>query len=540
MKLPGTCLLICALCGVISGQSNDAGIPVTDRLVIDKCGTCHPRDESGNMQRVSWQRTTPEGWQDEIKQMILRNGLSLTPEEARSIVRSLSADHGLSPEEARPVMYDPERRITEETNIPSERMRECGRCHAFARALEWRRSAAEWKEFSARHTERYKIRAGDEAVAFLTTAAPLHTPQWEAWSTRKVSPDLSGTWLVNAYVPGRGSLYGRIQIDRSAAGEYNTRVELRSVKDGLRIVRAGRGAVFGGYAWRGRSSSDTAVSPPDSLASEAREVMWFAPDQSSAEGRWFWGQYQEFEFNVKIQRRPSGSTLLALDCSALRLGSRSNRISVFGDRLPDKVSAADFDLGTGVTVRSIVSHTPDEAVLDVDVAQSAQPGKRDFHLGASVLHGAIAIYDRIDYVDVRPGSSVAAFGDREHPKGFHQFEAIAYQRGPDGRLHTPDDLELGPVDADWSVQVFHAAEGASSQFVGTMSASGLFTPADKNPGNNFDCWVTAVTKERDRNGEALTGKSYMVVTVPTYVFNGRRYVRDLDRWIDDGPAGGAP
>jgi len=27
----------------------------------------------------------------------------------------------------------------------------------------------------------------------------------------------------------------------------------------------------------------------------------------------------------------------------------------------------------------------------------------------------------------------------------------------------------------------------------------------------------------------------MVVTLPTYTFNGRRYVRDLDRWVDDGP-----
>jgi hypothetical protein len=69
-----------------------------------------------------------------------------------------------------------------------------------------------------------------------------------------------------------------------------------------------------------------------------------------------------------------------------------------------------------------------------------------------------------------------------------------------------------------------------------MSASGLLTPSDNNPNINFDCWVTAITNERDRDGEPLTGKSYVVVTVPTYVFNGRRYVRDLDRWIDEGPA----
>jgi hypothetical protein len=42
--------------------------------------------------------------------------------------------------------------------------------------------------------------------------------------------------------------------------------------------------------------------------------------------------------------------------------------------------------------------------------------------------------------------------------------------------------------------------------------------------------------EKNQDHEPLTGKAYLVVTVPVYIFNGRRYVRDLDRWIDDGPA----
>ena len=41
---------------------------------------------------------------------------------------------------------------------------------------------------------------------------------------------------------------------------------------------------------------------PDDLLSEAREAMWISPDQSTAEGRWFWGEYQEFGFEVKLVR----------------------------------------------------------------------------------------------------------------------------------------------------------------------------------------------------------------------------------------------
>jgi hypothetical protein len=74
-----------------------------------------------------------------------------------------------------------------------------------------------------------------------------------------------------------------------------------------------------------------------------------------------------------------------------------------------------------------------------------------------------------------------------------------------------------------------------------MNPLGLFMPANDHPNANFDVWVIATARnERDRNGAPLVGKSYMVLTVPTYVFNGRQYVRDLDRWVDDGPAPGRP
>ncbi len=35
-----------------------------------------------------------------------------------------------------------------------------------------------------------------------------------------------------------------------------------------------------------------------------------------------------------------------------------------------------------------------------------------------------------------------------HPRGYQQLEAIAYNRGEDGKLHTTDDVELGPVEVD--------------------------------------------------------------------------------------------
>jgi quinohemoprotein amine dehydrogenase len=538
--------LVCCLagslifCTVLAAQE---GIPVADPLVIAKCGSCHARDERGNMQRISWERTTPESWQDVLKQMILLHGLSVTPPEARDIVRYLSSSHGLSPEEAGPVMYDPERRVHEETDIPSESLRDtCTKCHSFARALSWRRSTEEWRQFVDVHAVRYRIASTVEAVEFLARAAPLHTPAWDAWSTRAAKQDLAGRWLVAASVPGHGNYYGEMQIDRTSDGEYNTRVSLTSEKDGSRVLRSGRCAVFGDYAWRGRSkgtSPATSASAPDDPGSEAREVLLIAPDQSTAEGRWFWGQYQEFEFNVKLRRASSDPTLIGVDQSSLRTGSIETHIRLTGDNFPGQVAPADLDFGPGVTVRSIVSHSPSEIAAEVDVATDARLGKHAVAFRRSVLPDALAIYDRIDYIKVIPDSIVSAFGDRTHPKGYQQFEAIGYQRGVDGKLHTADDVALGPVNVNWSVQVFHEVEGSSSDLVGTMSPAGLFTPATDNPNINFDTWVVATaTGEKDQKDRPLVGKSYMVVTIPTYTINGRQYVRELGRWVDDGPAAG--
>ena len=40
----------------------------------------------------------------------------------------------------------------------------------------------------------------------------------------------------------------------------------------------------------------------------AQEAMLIAPDGSRVEGRWFWGQYEELGFDVKMQRPSSDPT----------------------------------------------------------------------------------------------------------------------------------------------------------------------------------------------------------------------------------------
>jgi len=121
-------------------QPQEDGIPVTDALTISKCASCHAKDDKGNLTRISWIRTTPEGWEEAIKRMIRLNGLTLEPADAKAIVKYLSTSHGLAPEEAKPVMYMTEHRIQDEA-IPNESFKStCNNCHALGRALQWHRT----------------------------------------------------------------------------------------------------------------------------------------------------------------------------------------------------------------------------------------------------------------------------------------------------------------------------------------------------------------------------------------------------------------
>lgn len=534
-------------------QSVEEGIPVADPLVIAKCSGCHARDDKGNLSRISWERTTPEGWEEAIKRMVRLNGLNISPADARAIVKSLSASHGLAPEEAKPVMYYAEQRIQDET-LPDDNVRQaCASCHAFGRARSWRRSKEEWNLLATTHVAMFQVadhgsfyrfqpppgapvppgqdrrQPLDVALDYLSKEYPLHTPEWSAWEARMRAPKLSGRWIVSGSQAGRGKVIGEMQIEPGVGeDEFTTNVKLTYLKDGSTVTRTGKSVVYTGYSWRGRSQSrSAAVDPSPSSAggvpAELREVMWISPDQNEMEGRWFWGAYQEFGYDVTLQRVSDGPIVAGTDRTMLKSGSTSQRVRIFGENLA-KTTVADVDFGSGITVKRVIDASPQQVTVEVDVDAKAITGKRDVSVRRAVAANAIAVYDKIDYIKVTPETALARLGGAAgHPKGFQQFDAIAYNRGPDGKVNTADDVELGPVDAEWSVEEFYAVYGDDDKdFVGSLSPSGFFTPSVEGPNpkrkfarNNYgDVWVVATYKGE---GKPLTAKSYLVVAIPLYV-----------------------
>ncbi|WP_039997591.1 quinohemoprotein amine dehydrogenase subunit alpha [Sphingomonas sanxanigenens] len=533
-------------------ESED-GIPVTDRLTIEKCGACHQQDEKGNMSRISWARTTPEGWSQAIKRMVRLNGLEITPDESRAVVKYLSTWHGLAPEEARPVMYLPEKRIVDEALIPNDSVRQaCAACHAFAQPMSWRRSKTEWKLLQDLHVALYSqaeaqyrrpadpqpgaapsapgtppVTNGQLALEFMQKAAPLHTVEWGNWRPRIRTPYLAGKWLVSAHLPGRGDYVGELTVaPGKSADEFVTGATLRSLSTGETLTRAGTGLVYGGYSWRGRSKGATPGAAPDDPNRETRETMWFAPDQKSGEGRWFWGEYNEFGFDVALTRAGTEPAILGVGPVLLKAGAKGAQVRIVGANLPSDLKPAEISLGEGVTVTRIVSASAGEAVVTADVAANAVPGRHDIGIRGATLAQALPVYAAIDYLKVVPETGLARLGGVKHPKGYGQFEALGYGNGADGKPGTPDDVKIGPVDVTWSIDEFMAVYNDDDKdFVGALSANALFTPASEGPNpnrrfgrNNYgEVWVVATAKtEKDKFGQPLTGRAYLVVTVPAY------------------------
>lgn len=540
-------------------EPSEPGIPVRSQLVKDKCSGCHRADAKGNLTRISWERTTPEGWQQIIKRMVRLNGLVLRPEEAREIVKTLSETHGLAPEEAKPVAWYWEKRYIDGETHPTAAIGDaCASCHPMAQALSWRRSREEWDLLVDMHRGYFPVvehtafrrpsypawgggggggasaastpnpaatgtrRGLDQmvgAIEYLAKGNPLHTPEWAAWQGARGESRLAGRWLVTADLAGKGRYVGEMVIAGGAEGEFSSKTTLTSLRTGERLTREGKAVLYTGYAWRGRSTVAGGGKP---AGREEREVMSFAADQLAATGRWYWGGYSEFGFDVKLVRAGDGPVLLTTGQGGLRIGAKGAELKIYGDGFPAGLRPEEIHLGRGVTVAQIVGQTPSELTVRVDVAADAVPGLRSIALRRAMLPAALPVYGAVDHIRI-PRTSHARLGGTTHPKGYFQFEAIAYANGLDGKPQTADDIEIGPVAAKWTMEEFAARMGDDDkEFVGSLSAEGLFTPNLEGPNesrkfgtNNFgDVWVVATYEGGPR---PLVAKSYLVVSIPLYV-----------------------
>jgi quinohemoprotein amine dehydrogenase len=527
----------------------DEGIPIKSDVVVTACGACHKPDDKNRLSRISYRRTTPEGWQETVRRMVTLNKLQIDPDVARQVVKYLSDNHGLAPEEVAPAAFEVERRLVDyKYTAHAETDRVCSSCHSIGRVLLQRRSSEDWDLLVAMHRGWYPLvdfqafrRMGppdrepgpdgrppdnrhpmDKVLDHVRSAFPLMTPEWAAWSATMRNPRLEGSWALSGNEPGQGMVFGQVTLAGNWASpdEFTTEATYTYARSGRTVKRSGRAMIYTGFQWRGRTTVD------GNETSTLREVMTVDRDWRTISGRWFGGGYDELGVDVRLTRIGREPIVLGIDRASFGRSSTPQEIRIYGAQFPDALTPKDLDFGRGITVTRIVNATPQMILAEVTVAADAAPGVRDVFVAGASQRGAVAVYDRVDYIKVTPAWNMARVGGIVFPKMLAQFEAVAYHHGPDGKPDTKDDVSLGNVDATWAIEEYTATfDDDDRAFVGEIDArTGLFTPAADGPNpkrsgnrNNVgDVWVVATHTPSGRT-TPLRARAHLLVTVPLYM-----------------------
>lgn len=528
-------------------KPEEEGFPITSTAVKEGCGLCHKSDEKRRMTRISFRRTTPEGWQQTIRRMAALNGASLEPEKAREILRYLADNLGLAPEEARPAAFEVERRMIDYKYADKEAEQVCSKCHSMGRVIGERRTKEEWELLIAMHRGFYPLsdfqafrrleprrttpgadgrppdnrHPMEKALAHLVPTFLLRTPEWAAWSANLRPPRLEGRFSLVGHQPGKGPVYGEVKIAAKpgAPSEFTTEARYAPARGGATVSRQGQAIVYTGFQWRGRSTAG---------AETLREVMLVERDWKQISGRWFTGAYDETGMDVTLSRIGNDPVVLGVAPIALLAGASAQTVRIHGANLPASLRPADVDFGRGVRVTRVVAAAPDAASVEVDVAQDAEVGTRDVFVAGASRADAAVVYQTVDALKVTPQAGMARVGGANFPKGFQQFEAVALSNGADGKPGTKDDLSLGVADVQWTIEEWNALYADDDKdFVGRIDQAGLFTPAQDGPNpkrsgnrNNVgDVWVVATLNADSplKPGKTLRGRAHLIVTVPLYM-----------------------
>ncbi len=513
------------------------------------------------MTRISYLRKSPEGWAESLKRMIRLHGLQVSPGDAKQLVRSLANSHGLARSEAERGLYESERRVHwSEEQQDQDFRRACAECHPLGRVLLQQRDDEEWQLLRATHVAMFPLArgqmgggppedesrrfggggpppgaaagagsgaggagpagnqggnrrgggggdgsgnptqsVGDRVLAKLAKDQPLFTPAWEKWTKNRREVPLAGTWSVVGHETGRGDILGTVELRRTEADEYDVTWQL-TFSDGSTVTRQGKGLLYAGYSWRGRSAAPGVEATPAN-GTQWREVLLLDETWQSLRGRLFTGTHDELGADVTLHRHQQRPRVLAIGDGAVPVPVSGHVLSLHGEAFPATVQPGDLFVGEGVTIVAVERVSANLLRVTLDTAAGTELGARTIAFGSEPGSVSLRLYDTVDYVRITPLQGLARIGGSKLPKQLERFEAFAVNRGPDGKPYTDDDVDLFQVRPRWGLEEFRVRDNDDDlQYVGSIdAATGLFTPnidgpnpARKWSANNVgDVFVTA-------------------------------------------------
>lgn len=489
-----------------------AGLPAAEAdeaLLTARCGGCHGAVEGG-LSRIAGQRKTPEGWLMTIVRMRIAHGMEISRDEQAKLVAHLSETSGLAPSETEGWRYALEKQPAAVEDIEEPLASMCARCHTGARYALQRRTPEEWSlhmdfhvgqfptvEYQALGRDRDWFRQAKEEIApLLAERYPLETEAWTAWQAAE-KPEIAGDWVVLTSLPKRGDAYGRLTVSGESS-PYRVGGELR-LADGTALPVEGSLNLYTGYEWRATL---------DVGGDSYRQVLAVSEDGQRLAGRQFLADTDSLGGELSGVRADAGPTILGTVPSNAAPGTVA--VQVVGAGL-DGLAAEGARVGNA---------RPDAFGLRADLTGA---GDTPVTLSSGGAEGRFAFYASIDRLAVEPDFTIArvgggsAVGPERVPA---HFRAIAFWNGPDGTAGTEDDVRIGEVPAQWSLDDANEVAEAmrDAEFAGSIGAGGIFEPAvaGPNPERPFSTNNAGdLTVRAEAGGQSA--EAHLIVTVQRFI-----------------------
>lgn len=494
---------------------------------VDKsCLSCH----GGNgekAERISDVRKTPEGWLNTVQRMERIHGVQLTDEQREQIIKDLSAEQGLTPEEAESVQYWMASKPSySEPSTENEAVNNsCITCHASGRFEAQRRTEQEWTNLKDFHLVMYPSiylnnrhldwpKEAEEALKYLGQEYSFDEKTWEKWKGTKYN--VSGKWKVVGYQATKGFYIGESELKQDGAKLAETK-SVQFINSDEKLSQTGSVDMFGGFMLRTQYTNDKGT--------KQRGTYNALKNGTIIEGDWSEAAdmgISATETYYKVQsKRPE---IILVEGKEMKKGTTAE-LQVYGMNL-SKLTANDITLPEGMVVMSVKAESAEKAILTIETSDQANLGSADLKIKNGVVHEELRVYQSVDYIKVNPPYGVARMGDvAAMQKVSTQYTAYAYSNGPDGKKDTKDDLILMPVKATWTLLPYPENESADYlKFIGSISENGLFTPIGEgiNPEREFtqeNAGAATIHAKVTIDGANFEATSHHISTVPDYVNN---------------------
>lgn len=520
-------ILKCSI-GLFLGSSylNASSNSDAKELLNSKCVACHTDSANNGLSRISEQRKTPEGWFMTITRMERSNGLVISEEEKKKVVKYLSDTQGITPEESAPYRYILEKEPNVQEVSQNELFTEtCTRCHSAARIGLQKRTKNEWSnlidfhlsyfpsiEYQALSRDRDWLKiAKEEVVPYLHKNYPLNKKDWASWQNQMPN-SIDKSWILSGHTLGEGDFIGSINFEKIEDGEYSLTFNGQYL-DGRVIEGKGKASLYSGYDLRATLKIN---------GKTFNQVIAIDSKNKTLKGRMFETLHPEEGSSIKGVSKASNKTdVLSVFPQSIKAGT-STTLTIVGNNLDGKIT-----LPKGITLSKVISKDANKIVLSVVAAQNAKTNVGNISIGKHVAKNSITTYTKVDSLQITPSYAIARVGDGggQTTKQHAIFEAHGFNAGLDNKTGTADDIALGVIDASWSTKAFD--EGSEKRedvkYAGSIdTSSGRFTPsfAGPNPKREFSTSNTgnlSVVASYFNGEKSIQAESHLIVTIQSWI-----------------------